>query len=59
MPAAADTTPTEEAQTQEQTEENKEVNPQEGESTETVDRYRDCDLLMPTANPVTRCMMEK
>ena len=36
-PATADTTLPEEVQTQEQTEENKEVNPQEGESTETVE----------------------
>ena len=36
-PATADTTLPEEVQTQEQTEENKEVDPQEGESTETVE----------------------
>lgn len=50
-PATADTTLPEEVQTQEQTEENKEVDPQEGESTETVE---DTGIVIADAdgNPV-------
>ena len=46
-PATADTTLPEEVQTQEQTEENKEVDPQEGESTETVE---DTGIVIADAN---------
>lgn len=54
-PATADTTLPEEVQTQEQTEENKEVDPQEGESTEPVEENTgivliDAESQMPATN---------